>query len=294
MIELKTPKEVQDINADLHLFDEPDWNFLDVVNQDNAEYFNDVRDFDFADDGVLTKRVKFTVPFVVIACLSIIVMSVAVTVNNLTDKNEYQTIASVKSEEDFHSLPRVEGTSTSNTEQIACGRVLTGYFGSLGKFDKASLQRYISDSSILNTYNSFQSSINYNYDNNDCSARILKSFAEQCSLSSVNDVIKVGDKYYCYVSIKAPTKDRVTEYVHSIRYVLMKKFHNNKPSRGTVIPYIVSLMEKEPIADKNQEYCFIIQGNKITDDSNLYSDITTGYEYMLSEVEEIVQTKLAK
>lgn len=294
MIELKTPQEITDINQDLHLFDERDWSFLDVVNQDNAEYFDDVMDYDFADDTVLSKRVKATIPFVIVACISVIVMSVSVTLNNITSKSTYEKVASAPSEESYVQLKRVNGVEASNSEQIACGAILTGYIGCLEKFDTQTIKTYITDSTITSTYDGFRKNIEYNYDRNDCSARILKAFAEQCSLDTVNDVIRVGDKYYCYVNLKVPTKDRVVRYVHSIRYVLMKKFNNNKPTRETVIPYLVELMGKEAISDTDREYCFVIQDNKVTDDSTLYQDLTEGYEKMLSEVGEIVGTKLSK
>jgi len=298
-VNIRTQQDILDLDTELDIFEEADWNFLKVDESlDNYEYFNDVRDSDFLQDTTSEKAKRLLPIMVCIAITSVVAAGSIVYVNHNATKG-YKSIQSVVSAEDSIKQARVDGKPASNDEQVAIGNTLSGYFNALHSGDFGSLDKYVkSGSSLTDTYNNDISKTSTSYDSYDCEARALKSFANMCSVSDIHDVIKKDGVYYVYVDLNMPSSNAMRDYIYTYKYNFTKHFSGTSVTRENVLIYLLDTLESNPVSTKTSEYCLTFTEADgiiyLNSDSTILAECQKGYNTAISEVISALGVRLQK
>lgn len=295
--------QFSDLDEDLNLFEEDDWNFLSVdATAYNSEYYNDIYDKDFKTTPVY-KVVLATI------CVSLLVCGFGFSaytffkpyVRSQLYTKEYESTKTLLTSEDaLLSAERVVGgVQASSKEYVKVSKVVSGYFQVLssGK-NLAELNSYCEDTSTFaNKYNDLVKSMEYAFDNSDCNARLLAKFGSYCSLNKINTVIKKDGVYYCYLNLSVPSSDDMVEYVYSHQYDFTKHFMAGDLDAGSVTRYFLDVVSSSAIPRKAEEFCIELKEDKlgdlyISDDSVIYVRCVSAYGSAMNTIYTILGSAL--
>lgn len=299
MLNLNSTKnnKVQSLDDDLDLFNESDWNFLDVSdNFSNVEYFNDIRDTQF-DKGADKEELKrFALVSTYIAILVICIMFL-IERTGVFNKSDYDRVANIHGVQTLNQsqLQRVDGEKATDDDMIEISQVLNNYFQVLAQGKGYSnLYDYCSaTSTFADTYEARISAVKTAYDVNDCSARMLKILGSLCKSGKINDVIVKDGVYYTYVNLTLPTDTDTSDFVYACSYNLTKHFNSNNVSEESISKYLLDVMETNKYSCSTFEYCLKFKKADngtmlLTDDSTISNACTTAYSDIINQTQQTV------
>lgn len=295
--------QFSDLDEDLNLFEEDDWNFLSVdATAYNGEYYNDIYDRDFKTTPAYKVVLATVGVSILVAGLGFSVYSmVSPYVKSQMYEKEYEsTKALLTSEDAMLSIERVAGGSqASSKEYVEVSKVVSGYFQVLssGK-NLAELNKYCEDTSIFaNKYDSLVQSMEYAFDDSDCNARLLAKFGSFCSLNKINTIIEKDGVYYCYANISIPSADDMVEYVYLHQYDFTKHFTSFDLDAGSITRYFLDVVNSSAVPRKAEEFCIELKrdacGNLyISDDSIIYVRCASAYGSAMNTISMILGSAL--
>ena len=297
---IKQPIDVDDLDAELHIFDEANWDFFDVSQDDrNYEYFNDIRDTDFDRRGILDV-VRQALPAVMVSFFMLICFVVYVSVSGVFDKREYNEVLGLKSQNDALMLTYVDGEAGTSEDIIVLSELLKLYFDTIRAENcyDALYEYCYSTSTFADSYKSFTEKIVSSYDTNDCYARALREFGGFCTVNKIDRVIIRDDgTYYCYVYLNMPSPADMYEYVYLYSYNMTKYFGSNELSEANMLRFLIETTQQNPVPCISREYCLKFKRDmsgdlKLIDDSQVTSTCIESYTNAVSQMTKILKGTL--
>lgn len=291
MIEVRSQKEIFSLDEELNLFDEANWDFLNISEtSENYEYYNDIRDIDFAEESVLRIFKNELVPLIMLVIITVLSIVICLGVLGVFKKNpSYNNVLSMENSDKSNSniINYIDGSECSNSELVSISKVLSNYCGVLKtKNTYDSLNSLCSESIFFNTYKGYTDSIKESYDLNDCYARGFSQFGSFISVNKIDKVIKKDNIYYCYVYLNVPTNEDIFQYVYMHQYDIAKYFVNKDISEENIVKFLLDVTEQSAISSSSVGYCiefekvgsdFIIKDDKVFSDdaTNSFKEATT-------------------
>lgn len=292
-MKVKTKKELSELDEELNLFDESDWNFLNVQSGSNLEYFNDIRDEDFRKRGINDVIRYFVVTLIVCS----IFLVLGVWLYNITVGRYVLTDGDANSVNDTAiALQRVQNAEKADdSDFIEISKVTSSYFNILqvGSSYDVLNNFCLTSSTFYSTEKAYREKMEYSYDTNDCYSRALRCFGKYFSLSKINEVLVKDDIYYVYASMGYPDDDVLTEYFYIYSNDMTKFFNVNSITEQNVVKYIIQLADTYGIPSSTEEVCIKMCKTDsgefvIMDDSLVTNQCTTSYNYAISQVIKIL------
>lgn len=273
---------IDELNEELDLFKDDEWDFLNIPEtSENFEYFNDVQDIDFLD---LHSKLRIYLPVTILGVVVFIIGLISIQVLS-SNPSEDTYIAEITNKTQY-----IDGKEADSELYIDSSKILQDYFNILasGK-DYNKLNDYcLSNSSFSDAYYSRKSKVGSTYDKYDSYIRAFSSFGKNFKCNKVNKVIEKDGTYYVYVSVVAPTKESIREYINLHKYNTIKHFNSAVPSNSEISKFIVETLESNPISCNTTELCleFTKSGGKLklTTDSEISGMCDTAYNYALSTI----------
>lgn len=290
---VKTKSELSSLDEELHLFDESDWNFLEIQSGANLEYFNDIVDDDFRKRGI--KDFAKTV----IMCLTFSILFLYLGVwfyNSVIARNVLSQDDISSTNDKSINLARVEnGSSVSDEDFIEISKLISSYFGIFRTSSSfASLNDFcLTSSTFFNTEETFRNQMSYAWDKNDCYARALRCLINYFEISKINEVIYKDDIYYVYAQLSYPDEASLTEYFYIYGNDMSKFFSVNEITEQNIVRYIIQLADTYGLPTSEKEVCFEVCKSDvgsfvILDDSFITNGCTTTYNYAVSQAVKIL------
>lgn len=292
-MKVKTKKELSELDEELNLFDESDWNFLNVQSGSNLEYFNDIRDDDFRKRGINDVIRYFVVTLIVCSIFLIL----GVWLYNITVGRHVLTDGDANSVNDtVVALQRVQDAEKADdSDFIEISKVTSSYFNILqvGSSYDVLNNFCLTSSTFYSTEKAYREKMEYSYDTNDCYSRALRCFGKYFSLSKINEVLVKDDTYYVYANMGYPDDDVLTEYFYIYANDMTKFFNVNSITEQNVVKYIIQLADTYGIPSSTEEVCIKMCKTDsgefvIMDDSLVTNQCTTSYNYAISQVIKIL------
>lgn len=295
-MKVKAQNEFTSLDEDLNLFDEVEWEFMNVVetHEENFEFFLDVPD---ADDNIRRTVAKNIVPIValilVVAVQIVWLLSTVVTKrdNNYSD---LQTSLTTKQE-----IQYVDGEEVGGEKLISINQVLASYFNTLQlKTDYASLNHVCYNDSIFYTnYDDALNKMESSMDVYDCKVRALSEFGSYMKLNKIQKIVENEGTYYVYAEVTIPSKDDVYDYIHTYSYNLTKFFTNNEVNQQNIAKFLLDTMETNSMPTSTNVICIeVVEDDKsfsILDDSEIYSICDTAYSYSVTQISRILGNNMS-
>lgn len=279
-------EEIKLFDEDLKLFDENSWDFLNVDHtQENYEYFNDIRDtdFDLTNRQSVLKNSLF-LPLVAIVGTTALIILFFVVKTNLFDYSDYRDVQNIASVADKNvAIQHVEGTKVSEDDETVINEKLTNYFNTLKEGEGyRHLYAYCLDTSnFADTYDNYVTSMETNFDVNDCYARALRLFGQYYNYNGITEVVYKNGIYYCYADVYLVTDTDAEEYVYSCSYNINKYFSVNEINTANMVRFLVDQSDTQPINRTRTEICIKFAEKDgdlyILDDSNITSQCISAY-----------------
>lgn len=287
-LKVKTKEELHNLDEELDLFNEDDWNFLDVHCGENLEYFNDLRDEDFR--KTTCKDMIYYTLITLGVCLVFLVSGLwlySVTIGRHLISDEAVSITN----DVTVSLQRIEeGTTVPDDVYIEISKTLSGYFNILNNgSDYSMLNSFcLNSSNFTDTEELYRSKMEYTFDKNDCYARSLKCFSKYITMSRVNEVLVKDGTYYAYVTLNYPDNDLLTEYFYTYSSDLTKYFNKCDITEQNIVRYILDTSDTYGVPTSDKEVCielYSIDGSYlISDDSFVTNTCNSVYNHAVSQV----------
>lgn len=285
---IRTPQEIKSLDDELNLFEEDDWNFLELEEYygSNLEYYNDIRD----DDFVKTRGFKGATALLVLVALTGLTIVFFFSRMYSTDMQDYKRILAVSGIGNSSKVARVEGESASSEDMIAISTLLNNYFGVVEQeADLSLLYDYcVGTSSFADTYYSTTSKISELYDDNDCYARSLKEFSKYCKPGKIHDIIINDDVYYCYLDFKYPKTQDIKDYINLYQYNVTKYFTSHDTTESNIMQFVLDTSSANPMQCSTSEYCIKVVKKdgvfKISNDSFMTSICTDAYTDTVTQI----------
>ena len=288
---------IQSLDDDLDLFNENDWNFLDVSdNFSNVEYFNDIRDTQF-DKGAGKEDLKHFMMISTYIAVLVICIMILVDRTGVLDKTDYDKVSQIQSVTDKSntSLQRVEGNPISDEDLIEISNTINNYFTVLNtakSYDE--LYNYCAMTSVFaDTYKSRVSSIQTTYDVNDCYARMLRNFGSYCKSGRINEVVEKDGVYYVYINLSLPTDSDTSDFVYAYAYNFTKHFNSTNATEENILQYLLEIMKENKYNCSTYEYCLKMKKNDygnivLVDDSMISSACIEAYSDIIRQTQQTV------
>lgn len=296
-MDIRRTSTVQSLEDDLDLFNEADWNFIDIpTDYSNAEYFNDVRDTQFDKTTGKEDLKQFAIMTGYVFVL-VVVLMIAISKLTMFNNEDYDRVSNIKSVADTSSqgIERVEGNTVDDSDLASISTTLSEYFCVLSQSSGYnSLYKYcLTTSAFADTYNSRVNAIQTSYDTNDCYARMLKLFGSYCNNGKINDVVEKDGIYYVYVNLALPTDTDTTTWVYSQSYNLTKHFNSNAVTEENLLKYLLDSMSMNKYNCSTNEYCLEFtkddNGNLLLTDDTVISDACIqAYSDLIEETKQTV------
>lgn len=292
-MKVKTKKELSELDEELNLFDESDWNFLNVQSGSNLEYFNDIRDDDFRKRGINDVIRYFVVTLIVCSIFLIL----GVWLYSITVGRHVLTDGDANSVNDTAvALKRVQNAEKADdSDFIEISKVTSSYFNILqvGSSYDVLNNFCLTSSTFYSTEKAYREKMEYSYDTNDCYSRALRCFGKYFSLYKMNEVLVKDDIYYVYANMGYPDDDVLTEYFYIYANDMTKFFNVNSITEQNVVKYIIQLADTYGIPSSTDEVCIKMCKTDsgefvIMDDSLVTNQCTTSYNYAISQVIKIL------
>lgn len=289
---MKSKSELEELDEELNLFDENDWDFLEVQGGESLEYFNDIRDTDFKKRS---KSDALKYAFITIFCCSLLLGS-GVWLYDVTVGRKILSEGDASSVNDkVVKLKRVEdGVSVDNDTYAEISKVISSYFNILNNESSYELLNNfcLTSSTFYETEKVYRDKMKYTYDSNDCYARALKCFGSYFSVSKINEILYKDDTYYVYADLSYPDNEVLAEYFYIYANDMTKFFTSNEITEQNIIKYILELSDNYDIPTSSTEICieFYKNGDDFVfmDDSFVTSQCTSSYNYAVSQVVKIL------
>ena len=268
----------------IDIFDDSDWDFLkekDSLKGNLILLDGDIdRDFDIKHS---IKEKLLTVGAIVIA-VALIISLVVMTINNLYGgiSTDRQYNDSVNEVEVSNKILRVDGEPATSSDLVQISLLFDNYFGITGSESGLSQldSLCVAGSMFASTEESYRENIKHSYDTNDCYARAIKAMVGYMSVDTINEIIVKDDKYYCYISLKAPDKTALYEYFLNYAYEMSKYFSTSDIDSINVTKYILQRSDTGSFPVTSQEFVFILtktpEGKFLLTDDTQITDICTG------------------
>ena len=268
-MKIKSQAELSELDERINLFNEDDWDFFEIreLEDNNYEYFDDVRDLDFI-KATKPDWVSTLVPIVGIICLLATVVLVSCSVLGVWEKPSTNIVAQST------EMSRVEGNECGNEAVVECSKTLSTYFGVLqSKSGYETLSTLCQNGSVFErNYTSLCDNIEASYDIYDGKARMLKELGSSCSVGKINEVIEKDGLYYCYVTLSMPTSYDMYEYIYLYQYNLTKYFASNEVTEANVLKFLAETYQANKVPSTSAEYCLIFDSEyKLVDDTQIYN-----------------------
>lgn len=250
-------KEIQSLDDDLHLFDETDWGFYDVLEEQNKnfEYFNDVPDNDFT----VKKGIKASDLFAMSSLLAVIVLSLLLLFNSgIFNDSDFNEIKNLRGVQESVNMSYVEGTEVSSSDLVEISTLLNRYFSIVkSEYDYGGLNELCDSgsSSFASTYYTATGKVKILFDENDCYARTLRKFGSFCTVGKIKKVIERDGIYYCYVDFSFPSIPDIQEYINLYSFNMTKFFKTHEINEQNVVKFILDTAEANPMVCHTEEYC---------------------------------------
>lgn len=288
-MKVKTKQELLDLDEELNLFDETDWNFLNVQDGVCLEYFNDIVDDDFKKRSILDV-LRYTLIVLSVCC--ILTVS-GVWLYRVTVGRNLSTLSDVNATNDvIVKLKRVENASgVSDEDYIEISKVISSYFNVLRNGNSYDILNNfcLSSSTFYNTEKLYREKMIHSYDSNDCYSRALRCFGTYFTVSKINEVLYKDGTYYIYANLNYPDNNALTEYFYVYANDMTKFFTSNEITEQNMVRYIVNLADTYGIPSSSSEICIEMYKNDsgefvFIDDSFVTNKCTTAYNYAISQV----------
>ena len=292
---MKTPLTIANLNEDLDLFDESNWDFFDVATGDlNYEFYQDTFDLEFQKTQI-GDYLKILYAFLGVVIFGVVFILGTMFINDYDTSDNYNdTLKLASVEEKEVKLKRVEGEYLDAKVIIPVSKIFSNYFGVLRqKEDFSYLDNYCLNSSAFgDLYESYTSKVEYSYDTNDCYARIFKEVASSCGIEQINDIVLKDGIYYCYMDLNVPSSDDIHEYIYNYSYNFTKYFQTAEVNEANIVKYLLQLTEISKLPTTSKEFCIqVVNDNgvwKIKDDSFLSTQCRTVYSAAIDNIANIL------
>lgn len=292
-MKVKTKQELFELDEELNLFDETDWNFLNAQDGCSLEYFNDIRDYDFRKRGK-GDAIRYCLITLTVCCIFLIcgVWLYNITVGRyvLTDGDASSVVDMVV------KLERVEGAVKASDEDfIEISKITSSYFNILKNESSYDVLNNfcLTSSTFYETEKLYREKMDYSYDKNDCYSRALRCFGRYFSISKINEVLFKDDTYYVYANLNYPDEEVLTEYFYIYANDMTKFFNVNELTEKNVVRFIIQLADTYDIQVSSEEFCmkFCLTSSGdfvLMNDSFVTNQCTTSYNYAISQVIKIL------
>lgn len=304
MIEIRDLQEIVNLDQELNLFDDNDWDFLSNSNTEvagNYEYYNDIRDIDF--DGASNSFLKrdYIIVFLLVL-LTILSLFICLNIMGVFDRNlDYEALQTVADSEGMTSTEEyIQGEECGNDKIIETSKVLSHYCGVLKSDAKlVTLNDYCEGDSVFYTnYKSYTDNIKESYDLNDCYARAFSKFGTMFSIDEINKVIYKDGIYYCYVNIYAPTENDIFQYIYMYQYDIAKYFNSRDISEENIVRFLLEITGQSVIPCSSNEYCieFVESDNGLViKDDTFFSDTSiVSFKSSTEKITNIIKGNIQK
>lgn len=285
---MKNGLPIQSLDDEIDLFNEEEWNFMDVIDGGrNYEYYDDILD----DDFLKKKGVSFSwIGFALVLTVMISGISLLVNVTGVFRHSSYDELLSMSNVNDGASITEVEGVEVSSEELLQVSETINRYFNCVRmQSDYAELYTLCSTtSSFADVYYQTTSKVESLYDSNDCYARALRKFGSFCSPGKISKVIESDGVYYCYLQFSYPSITDITEYINLYSYNMTKFFGSHELEESNIIRFLMDTAEVNPMSCHSENYCIrLVEKDgvfKIVNDSFLTDICTDAYSNTIMHV----------
>lgn len=290
-MKVNSTKPVQSLDDEFDLFDDSEWNFMDVVAETgkNFEYFDDVEDTEFKRSKLGFLRSDFF-SVATFALVLLIGIAIAIFYTGVFNDDEYKELLSMQSVNMANNVTYVDGTEASSDDIIAVSAVINQYFDNVtAAKDYAPLYGYVvTTSNFSDTYYTMTDKIKVMYDANDCYARLLRKFASLCVPGKINKLLIKDGIYYCYLDFTFPNKTDITDYMGMYSYNLSKYFSGRPITEENIAKYLIEQLDQSKMSCHTEEYCIKLvksdTGFKLSSDNFMTSICTDAYTDILAQV----------
>lgn len=295
-------KNINLIEDDLDLFNEDDWSFLAVDEDDrNFKYFCDstYEEFSYDSHAKVREAIKHVVMFA-IACILVAILIIFIYFDVL--KTHVFTNESIEdaTSNKIVAMEHISGNSVSSEDYIEIQNVLNKYFQTLNKSDDYTGLNDLCtiESNFYNVELSYRSDAKFSFDEKDCYARALRYFGRGIALTRINDIQEQNGVYYCYVNLNVPNLDKLFEYYISYKYEMTKHFSVYGVDTINVTRFLLDLLENNQLPIEDKEFLFKItkSGDSfyISDDSQITSLATEAYNESVANIISILGEVLSR
>lgn len=291
-------------DEDLNLFDESDWDFLNVKEGSiNFQFFEDVPDTDFTlHEHSKFRIVLFTILSSVLGVLVAFcfILGYQIFIEpllNLSTEEEYQQAIT---EVDNSRLKHITGTVVDSSELISVSGVFNNYFYTVSSESNYSdlHNMCLSGSNFAETEERHRTKAKESYDTADCYSRALREFSSYISLDYIDEVVYKDGVYYCYVVLNIPDSESLFDYFMGYKYEMTKFFQTHDLDQVNVTRCLLSLVENNNVPLKSQEYLFKVSktssGFVINDDAQVTNICTDAYNLSISNITQILGGTLVR
>lgn len=297
-MKVRTNEEVSNIDSDLNLFEDTNWDFFGVLEtqEPNYEYFDDVRDSSFDRNlDIIGQKLKFGLITGFVVCSFAIMSVIGLKAVGFFEPTDYDMLNNIQSIQAEAKSKYIKGNAVSDKDVQAITNNLTGYCEVLSsQTNYNQLYSYCKmTSSFADTYNSFTSKMQTSYDINDCYARSLRKYGSFCSVEEVTHVIEKDGVYYCYAKLRIPSKSTMYEYVYTNQHDFAKHFKSNDTSEEEIVRYMIESLDATAVPKSSQELCikYVKNSNgefKIIDDSIITSSCIDAYTECITQITNVI------
>lgn len=292
---VKSGTEIAALDEELNLFEEEEWNFFDVgKEEDNFEFFNDVRDVDFLDTH---SNIRMIVP---IAILGVLILISGIHLYRIIMSHDDMEFDKFKTElTSEYKANYIKGKDVSSEDFIEISKKLQDYFKILEKGkDYKSLNRFCEgNSNFYTTYKGNMDKMRGAFDEYDCYARMMSDFGKSIKCNKIDRAIVKDNVVYVYADLVVPDKDSIYEWLHLYSYNMTKYFTTKELTKCNIARFLLDTMEENPVPSNVNHYVF--QFSKIEDDLVLMDDsqivgvCNVAYNYTVSQVSKILGGSLS-
>lgn len=283
---VKSIQEIAALDEDLNLFEEDEWKFMGVTEDDeNFEFFNDVRDIDFLD---VHSNIRLILPFCIIGALILISGFWLYNIISSRQDSSYIDFKNKLTEE--ASIDYVDGTDVDSARLISINQSLQNYCKVLesGRGYKDLNNLCESTSTFYDSYNTQLCKMSSTFDAHDCYARMISEFGTYIKCSKIDRAIEKDGIIYVYADLVVPDKDSIYEWLHLYSYNLTKYFNSNAINKMNIVRFLLNTMKDNPIPCNTQSFVFeySVEPNgtvKLLDDSQIMGICKTAYNYAISQ-----------
>ena len=288
------------LDDEIDIFGENDWKFIDITVQDNnIEYFNDIRDTQFDGSGADNSIKQFMVICIFVFIFAVLTM-LAIQWSGVLDRRDYDKVANIQSDYNGDSsvasskAPEKIGEVVDDSDLLVeVSENLSEYFASLQSGNLEILNEYAFDSSVGTMYSERKKEIKTTYDVNDCYARLIKYLATHTKVGKINEIRKEGDTYYVYVNIALTTETDVSDFIYRNKMNFVKNFNTVELTKENIMKYILKVLETDSLGVTSSEHCLKMQrstdGRLILVDDTVISQVYTDtYKELLERIVQIV------